>query len=108
MRKRLRALRAQQERPSILRSITRFLFVTTQICALIWVSWSYAIATYSTVVLLQPFPAEELSKEAVRTILGVGILKVVENIFEHNEGTVFGKNRSKDNLPETNEEEGSG
>lgn len=108
LRKRLRALRAQQERPNILRSITRFLFVTTQICALIWVSWSYAIATYSTVVLLQPFPAEELSKEAVRTILGVGILKVVENIFEHNEGTVFGKNRSKDNLPEASEEEGIG
>lgn len=62
LRKRLRALRAQQERPNILRSITRFLFVTTQICALIWVSWSYAIATYSTVMLLQPFPAEELSK----------------------------------------------
>ena len=32
----------------------------------------------------------ELSRQAVTTILGVNILKVAENIFEHNDGPVFG------------------
>lgn len=71
-----------------------------------WVTWSYVIATYSTVVLMQPFPAEELSREAVRTILGVGVLKVVENVFEHNNGRVFGHSRTEDNLSNEDGEEG--
>ena len=91
LRKQLRTLRAGKSPPSILRSVTRFLFVTTQIFALGWVSWSYAIATYSTVVLAQPFPVEELSRQAIVTLLGMSGLKVVENIFEHNVGLVFGK-----------------
>ena len=106
LRKRLRELRAGQERRNIIRSITRFLFVTAQVFAIVWVSWSYAIATYSTIVLEQPFPAEELSAEAVRTILGVGALKVVENIFEHNEGVVFGQSRTEDDPPDEGGEEG--
>lgn len=99
LRKRLRELRAGQERRNFIRSITRFLFVTAQVFATVWVSWSYAIATYSTIVLEQPFPAEELSAEAVRTILGVGALKVLENIFEHNDGKVFGNSRHKEYEP---------
>ena len=91
---------------NLLRSITRFLFVTAQVFAIVWVSWSYAIATYSTIVLEQPFPAEELSAEAVRTILGVGALKVLENIFEHNEGMVFGRSRQEDKPPNEGGEEG--
>lgn len=106
LRKRLRELRAGQERRNIIRSITRFLFVTAQVFAIVWVSWSYAIATYSTIVLEQPFPAEELSAEAVRTILGVGALKVLENIFEHNEGMVFGRSRQEDKPPNEGGEEG--
>ena len=35
----------------------------------------------------------ELSEPAIHTILGVGFLKVLENIFEHNEGVVFGKSK---------------
>ncbi len=104
--RRLKELRAGQERPNIIRSITRFLFVTAQIFAIVWVTWSYVIATYSTVVLMQPFPAEELSREAVRTILGVGVLKVVENVFEHNNGRVFGHSRTEDNLSNEDGEEG--
>lgn len=106
LRRRLKELRACQERPNIIRSITRFLFVTAQVFAIVWVTWSYVIATYSTVVLMQPFPAEELSKEAVRTILGVGVLKVVENVFEHNNGRVFGHSRTEDNLSNEDGEEG--
>lgn len=91
LRKRLKELQTGKAPPNIIRSITRFLFVTTQIFALVWVTWSYIIATYSTVVLFQPFPVESLSCQAIITILGMSGLKVVENIFEHNEGVVFGK-----------------
>ena len=113
LRKRLRELRSGTPRKPrfTVQSVTRFIFLTAQVFAIIWVSWSYIIATYSTVVLGQPFPAEELSKEAVRTILGVGALKVVENIFEHNEGPVFGRRPGspappKEDPPEETEAEG--
>ena len=75
---------------STLKSVTRLLFVTTQYAALLWVSISYLIALYATVRLGQVFPVVELSEQAIETILGVNVLKVVENIFEHNDGPVFG------------------
>ena len=75
------------------RSDTRFLFVATQLAALVWVSVSYLIAIYATVKLEQPFPVVELSQQAITTILGVNVLKVVENIFEHNDGPVFGRTK---------------
>ena len=106
LRKRLRELRAGQERRNLLRSVTRFLFVTTQVFALVWATWSYVIATYSTVVLVQPFPVEALSDRAIITILGVSALKVVENIFEHNEGVVFGQSQSEDDPSDEGGEEG--
>lgn len=74
-----------------MRSVTRFLFVTTQIAALAWVSVSYMIAVYATVKLGQPFPVVDLSQQAITTILGANVLKVVENIFEHNDGFIYGK-----------------
>ena len=73
-----------------MRSVTRLLFVTTQVAALGWVSVSYIIAFYATVRLGQPFPVTDLSGQAVTVILGVNIAKVVENIFEHNSGGIFG------------------
>ena len=73
---------------------------------MVWVSVSYGIAVYSTVKLFQPFPVVELSQQAITTILGVSALKVVENIFEHNEGVVFGQSRIKDDPPDEGEEEG--
>jgi hypothetical protein len=75
---------------STLKSVTRLLFVTTQYAALLWVSISYLIALYATVRLGQVFPVVDLSKQAIETILGVNVLKVVENIFEHNDSKVFG------------------
>lgn len=106
LRKRLKELRSGHERPSVLKSVTRLLFVTTQLFALVWVSVSYGIAVYSTVKLFQPFPVVELSQQAITTILGVSALKVVENIFEHNESVVFGQNRTKDDPPDEGGEEG--
>ncbi len=73
-----------------MKSVTKILFITTQLAALGWVSVSYLIAIYATVRLRQPFPVVELSQQAITTILGVNVLKVVENIFEHNNGPVFG------------------
>lgn len=75
-----------------IKSITRILFVTTQLAALCWVTISYLIAAYATVRLGQPYPVVELSQQAIETILGVNALKVLENIFEHNDSVVFGKN----------------
>lgn len=106
LQKRLKELRSGQKRASILRSVTRFLFVTTQIFALFWVSLSYGIAAYSTVVLAQPFPVEELSRQAIITLLGMSGLKVVENIFEHNEGVVFGQSKTEDDPPDEGGSEG--
>ena len=74
-----------------MRSVTRVLFLTTQLAALVWVSLSYCIAIYATVRLGQPFPVVELSQQAITTILGVNVLKVVENVFEHNDGGLWGK-----------------
>ena len=79
-----------------MRSVTRLLFVTTQLAALAWVSVSYVIAVYAAVLMEHPFPVVELSQQAITTILGVNVLKVVENIFEHNEGPVFGQTKESE------------
>jgi hypothetical protein len=39
---------------------------------------------------------ESLSTQAIVTLLGSATLKVVENIFEHNDGVVFGKSKKSD------------
>lgn len=72
--------------------ITRLIFITTQISALIWVFTSYGIAIYAMIKLEQVYTMTELSEPAIRTLLGVGVLKVIENIFEHNNSPVFGYN----------------
>lgn len=76
-------------------SVTGFLFVTTQVAALGWVTLSYLIAAYATIKLGQPYPIESLSQTAITTILGGTALKVVQNIFEHNDGGIFGTNNDK-------------
>lgn len=91
LRKRVKELRAGKAPGNILRSVTKLIFVTTQVSALVWVFMSYGIAVYSTVRLEQVYTMAELSEPAIHTILGVGVLKVLENIFEHNEGAVFGR-----------------
>lgn len=77
------------------KSVTRMLFVTTQVAAIGWVSVSYIIAGYATVYLGQPFPVVDLSQQVITTILGVNVLKVVENIFEHNNGKILGTSDKK-------------
>ncbi len=79
-----------------MKSVTRLLFITTQIAALGWVSASYLIAAYATVRLGQPYPVVELSQQAITSLLGVSALKVIENIFEHNDGGLFGTSNKED------------
>ena len=74
-----------------MKSVTRALFVTMQIAALCWVTVSYLIAGYATVRLGMPYPVVELSQQAITTILGTAALKVLEIIFEHNDGGIFGR-----------------
>ena len=81
-----------------MKGITRLLFVTTQVAALAWVSISYLIALYATVRLGQVFPVVELSEQAIETILGVSVLKVVGNIFEHNDSALFGHSNGKEQI----------
>ena len=76
-------------------NLTKALFVTTQIAALIWVSVSYLIAAYATVRYGEAFPVVDLSRQAIETILGVNIIKGAENIFEHNDGFIFGTSRKE-------------
>lgn len=76
------------------KSITKWLFVTTQISALIWVFLSYGIAIYSMVVLEQVYTLSEIFDPAITTILGAVALKTVGNIFEHNNGGIFGESDS--------------
>jgi len=87
-----------------LKSVTRFLFLTTQICALVWVFISYGLAIYSTICLGEVYTMAELSEPAIHALLGVTALKVVGNVFEHNDGGLFGHN----NTSETDTDGGNG
>lgn len=99
LRKQLRSYRAGKPTASIFQSVTKFLFITAQVFAIVWVSVSYGLAIYATVKLQQAFPVTELSQQAIITIIGAMALKVVENIFEHNEGVVFGRHPTNEEAP---------
>lgn len=84
---------------SSLSEITKKLFIRTHTMALIWVTYSYLIGGYATIVLHEPFPLEELSQQAIIVIFGTIFLKVLENSFEHNEGGIFGHSIPKEEPP---------
>lgn len=90
-------MKAKHYVQSKLKSVTSILFITTQIFALIWVSSSYFMAAYATFRLGQPYPIETLSGQAIEAILGVAALKVLGNIFEHNNGSIFGESDNYEN-----------
>ena len=83
------ALKALRKRLTV-RSITRFLFLSAQLSALLWVNWSFVLATYATIVLQQPLPLETLSETALNVIIGTLLCKVLENALEHNDGGIWG------------------
>lgn len=77
-------------------SVTRLIYISTQIAALTWVSLSYIMALYATIKLQQPFPVESLSQTAIEVLLGNGALKTISNIFEHNNGKFLGTSRESE------------
>lgn len=82
-----------------MKHLTKFLFAATEIAALIWVSIPFAIALYSTIKFGIPYSVSglsDLSEKAIEAILGINVLKVLENTFEHNNGGIFGTSDKKD------------
>ncbi len=49
------------------------------------------------IALKEVYTLSDVAEPAITTILGVGILKVIENIFEHNNNSIFGKSKEKEN-----------
>ena len=72
-------------------SVTWFLFVAIALSAISWVFISYALAIYATVHLGQVYTMAELSQPAITGIVAVLFAKVLGNIFEHNDGPIWGK-----------------
>lgn len=73
-------------------SVTRTLFIAITFSALSWVFISYGIAVYATVRLGQVYTMTELATPAITGLLLTIGLKVLENVFEHNDGPIFGHN----------------
>jgi hypothetical protein len=88
--KRRKTRKRKSKSTSKMPSITKWLFITTQISALIWIYTSYGMAIYSMLALGQVYTLAEIAEPAITTLLGVTVVKVVENIFEHNNGGIFG------------------
>lgn len=71
-------------------SLTAWLFTITVIAAIGWISISYLMGIYALKELGNTDLLVELSKEAMITVLGVNLMKVISNLFEHNNGGIFG------------------
>lgn len=89
-------LRSKRPTKAGVMSTTWFLFRLCSMAAVSWVYISYALAIYATVWLGQVYTMEELSKPAITGIVAVLFAKVMGNIFEHNDGPLWGKtNKNK-------------
>lgn len=83
--------RLQKSRwPVWLRHVTEFMYVCTMVMCLLVIVNTCALAWYSTIVLHQPYPLESLSSQLGVTIIGAIVAKVLGNIFEKNDGGIFG------------------
>ena len=78
-----------------LRSLTRLLMLEATRASIVWVSLSYVIALYSTVRLGIVYTLEDLSKAPITVLLVIPMTKVFGNIFEHNDGKVFGTSNKR-------------
>lgn len=70
--------------------LTAWLFTISVIAAIAWISISYLMGVYALKELENTDLLVELSKEAMITILGVNLMKMISNLFEHNNGWIFG------------------
>ena len=73
-----------------LRTFTNLMYCLILIAGVVWISVSYLIGIYGVIMYGQVEPLIELSCEIVRCIMVVVIAKTIANIFEHNDGPVFG------------------
>lgn len=87
----------RKARQNLFAGVTKFLYITTQICLIIWISISYSVAIYATIKLGQPLPVVELSGQAMGALICNGGMKTVSNLFEHNNGGLFGKSDTSTN-----------
>lgn len=71
-------------------SLTAWLFTISVVAAIGWISISYLMGIYALKELGNTDLLVELSKEAMVTILGVNLMKMISNLFEHNNGGIFG------------------
>lgn len=88
----------------LIQGVTGFIYIATLVMSLIWITMTYIFAGYATFKLGQPLPVEELSSQALVATVGVVVAKTVSNIFEHNNGGIFG---SSDKEMEGGNENGS-
>lgn len=84
----------------LLSGVTAFIYIATLIMSLIWITMTYIYAGYATFKLGQPLPVEELSSQALIATVGVVVAKTVANIFEHNNGGIFGNSDNMNNADE--------
>lgn len=66
----------------ILRQYTKQLVTFLTIMGSVWVTWSYILATYVTIVLKEPYVVIELSKQVLITILGTVVVYGIKAFFE--------------------------
>lgn len=83
--------------------VTEFMYVCTMIMCLLVIVNTCALAWYSTIVLHQPYPLESLSSQLGVTIIGAIVAKVLGNIFEHNNGGIFGQSDNSERSTYTDE-----
>lgn len=73
-----------------LQTFTNLMYCLVIMASLVWISLSYVIGIYAVVVYGQVEALVELSADVVRCIMVVLITKTIGNIFEHNNGGIFG------------------
>lgn len=73
-----------------LQTFTNVMYCLILIAGLVWISTSYVISIYGVIRFGQVEPLIELSCEVIRCIIVVVVAKTIANIFEHNDGPVFG------------------
>jgi len=83
-----------------LESVTRILFIDAYRAAIVWVTLSYLIAVYAMLFMDQVYTLTELSDPAIKALLSTVGLKVIGNIFEHNNGNIFGKSDHSEEVEE--------
>lgn len=82
-----------------LQTFTNLMYCLVIVASVIWISLSYLIGIYGVVVFGQVEPLIELSRDVVKCISVVLVTKTIGNIFEHNDGPVFGYSDSHTTNP---------